>query len=100
MKDSAIATTTTQTPVKHRHVTNGLLLLAVLVTSCAQVEPGSDYARARGLVEASTGASEVFDPESAALSEQDIELILADEPARPDARRVGNECRSRWPPDH
>ncbi|MFT5290358.1 MAG: cobalt-zinc-cadmium efflux system outer membrane protein [Candidatus Paceibacteria bacterium] len=52
--------------------------LLLLATACVQVEPSSDFAKARGLVQASTGAEHVFDPESAALSDGDIDEIIAD----------------------
>jgi outer membrane protein, heavy metal efflux system len=56
------------------------ILVAVLTlgVACIQVDPNPDFEQARRLVEQSTGRSEVFDPAAPAMSEGELEALLAD----------------------
>lgn len=55
-------------------------LLGALLASCANVvvDPSADRKRARELIEEAIGRAEVFDPDAAPLSEDEISAILAD----------------------
>lgn len=64
------------------------LALSFLIAGCAQVRPGSDYDRARQLVQDSTGATDLFNPEGAALSTEDIAAMLADGLSLSEAERI------------
>ena len=62
----------------HHCASTGLVLAFALVPSCVQVEPRPDFETARDLVEASTGRGEVYDPYGPALTEKEIDAILAE----------------------
>ncbi|MFT7667434.1 MAG: cobalt-zinc-cadmium efflux system outer membrane protein [Planctomycetota bacterium] len=53
-------------------------LALILISSCAQVDPKPDYDKARQLIEASTGRSEVFDPYASTMDTEELDAIFID----------------------
>ena len=60
----------------HHHARLILFLAIACTSSCVQVQPKPDFETARDLVEESTGRREIFDPYTAALTEDEINAIL------------------------
>ncbi len=58
------------------------------IAGCAQVKPAADYNRTQNLVTETTGATELFNPEKPALSEQEIDAMLADGLSLKEAERI------------
>lgn len=54
------------------------LLLALICVSCAKVEPGPDYERARQLITERTGSESVYDPRADELVAERVAALLAD----------------------
>ncbi|MFT6040559.1 MAG: cobalt-zinc-cadmium efflux system outer membrane protein [Planctomycetota bacterium] len=71
-----------------RYVSNVLILPTLLAASCVQVEPGPDYDRARSLFTESTGRVDVFDPYAEALTQEELDEIVADGLSLDEALRV------------
>lgn len=67
-----------------RTLAGALLVLA----GCAQVKPGPDFERARGLIEESTGIASVYDPETPELSADELAAFLDDGLALDEAVRL------------
>ena len=61
-------------------LSSGAVLLAAICTACSatEVDPSADQQRTRTLIREATGRAEVFDPEAAPLSAQEIDAALAD----------------------
>ncbi|MFN0245068.1 MAG: TolC family protein [Planctomycetota bacterium] len=66
------------------------LLFGVLCAACAgaNVDPRPDQERARSLIEATTGRSEMFDPDVPLLSTSEIDALLVDGLALEEALRL------------
>lgn len=62
---------------KEKNSIAALGLLSFALSACAQVDPAADFESAQRLIEASTGEAQVFDPLKPALSEAEIDAILA-----------------------
>ena len=58
--------------------TIGVILIAVVLAGCAQVQPKADYERARQLVTETTGADAVYDPEAPLLTDKEMDAFLTD----------------------
>lgn len=53
-------------------------LLGLALSACAQVDPAADFESAQRMIAASTGEAEVFDPSLPALTEAELDAILAE----------------------
>ena len=65
-----------------------LLLIALTCLACVEVNPEPQFAKARQLIEASTGRSEVFDPASPRLGSEELASLLADGLSLEEAMRL------------
>lgn len=66
----------------------GLAMLLSLSASCAQVKPKPDFDRTRRLVEESTGRADVFDPMAPAITQEEVDGLLADGLSLEEAERL------------
>jgi cobalt-zinc-cadmium efflux system outer membrane protein len=69
-------------------VPNVLILPVLLATSCVQVQPEADYDRARSLFAESTGRQELFDPYAEAITQEELDGIVADGLSLDEALRI------------